>query len=64
MYTLLNGKKVQNLQFTQGNGPWEVSQWYWYEGKKAQQAYNTETGEIKIYDAMGNELYIMNKSDR
>lgn len=60
MYTLLNGCKVENLSFAHGIGPWEVSQWYWLDGKKVQQAYNTETGEIKIFDVYGNELYNMN----
>lgn len=62
MYTLMNGTKVKELQFAQGNGAWEVSQYYWYDGKKVQQAYNTETGEIKILDAYGKELYIANES--
>ena len=56
MYTLINGRKVKELQFRAGKGPWEVSQWYWYDGKKVQQAYNTETGEVKIYDGMGHEV--------
>lgn len=58
MYTLLNGTKVKELRFTQGNGSWEVSQYYWYDGKKVQQAYNTETGEIRIYDAFGNDVLL------
>lgn len=56
MYTLINGEKVDNLQFRAGKGVWEISQWYWYDGKKVQQAYNTETGEIKLYDAMGRDV--------
>ena len=59
MYTLINGTKVENLQFSAGHGAWEISKWYWYDGKKVQQAYNTETGEIKIYDAYGNEILIV-----
>lgn len=59
MYTLLNGTKVENLQFVHGFGPWEVSQWYWLNNKKVQQAYNSETGEIKILDVYGNELFDM-----
>ena len=56
MYTLINGRKTRELQFRPGQGSWEVSQWYWYDGKKVQQAYNTETGEVKIYDAMGRDV--------
>ena len=61
MYTLLNGEKVENLRFSAGTGSWEISQYFWSDGKKAQMAYNTETGEIKLYDAYGNEIYTMNK---
>ena len=58
MYTLINGQKVKELSFrSSGVESWEISQYYWLDGKKVQQAYNTETGEIKILDAMGRELY-------
>lgn len=56
MYRLVNGEKVENLSFHHEPGtPWEQSQFYRDEqtGKLLAQLYNTETGEIKIIDAMG-----------
>ena len=57
MYTLLNGAKVENLRYAAtGKGAWEQSQWFWYNGRKTCELYNTETGEIKWYDANGKEV--------
>ena len=56
MYRLVNGEKVENLSFHyELDIPWKVSQFYRDEntGKLLQQQYNTETGEVRIVDAMG-----------
>lgn len=58
MYTLITGKKTENLLYHAGTEAWELSELYWYEGKKVRKAYNTETKEIKILDIYGNVLYI------
>lgn len=56
MYRLVNGQKVENLSFHHEEGtPWEQSQFYRDEetGKLLAQQYNTETGEVRVIDAMG-----------
>ena len=56
MYTLLNGTKVQNLSFrSTGKESWEQSQYFWQNGVKLCLLYNTETGEVRCFDAMGEE---------
>ena len=56
MYTLINGTKVESLRFhSTGKESWEQSQWFWDNGIKTCLLYNSETGEVKYYDAMGNE---------
>lgn len=59
MYTLVNGAKVDELRFTHGNGAWEISQFYYYNGELVQQAYNTETKELKVINAKGETLYTL-----
>ena len=62
MYTLLNGAKVENLRYAAtGKGAWEQSQWFWYNGRKTCELYNTETGEIKWYDANGKEVLMFER---
>ena len=39
-----------------GKESWEQSQYFWYNGKKTCELYNTETGEIKWFDASGKEV--------
>lgn len=57
MYTLLNGTKVQNLNFrSTGKESWEQSQYFWQNGVKTCLLYNTETGEVRCFDAMGREI--------
>ena len=60
MYTLITGEKVENLIYrATGVEAWEQSQYFWYDGKKCCEMYNAETGEVKLVDAMGNDiLYI------
>ena len=56
MYTLLNGQRVNELSFrSTGKESWEQSQWFWDNGVKTCLLYNSETDEVKCYDAMGNE---------
>ena len=56
-YTLINGTRVDGLQYrATGKGSWEQSQYFWYNGKKTCELYNTETGEIKWFDASGKEV--------
>ena len=53
----MNGKKVADLMYVlTGCESWEQSQYFWYDGKKVCQMYNTETGEIKLIDANGNNV--------
>lgn len=59
MYTLINGTKVENLAFhSTGVESWEQSQYFWNYGRKVCEMYNSETGEIKWYDANGDEVMI------
>lgn len=56
MYRLVNGERVENLSFHHEPGsPWEQSQFYHDEktGKLVAQQFNSETGEIRLVDAMG-----------
>ena len=56
MYTLLNGQRVNELSFhSTGKESWEQSQWFWDNGVKTCLLYNSETDEVKCYEAMGNE---------
>lgn len=57
MHTLVNGKKVENLEFRTGLNGWEISQYYYYNNELVQQQYNTETKELKIVNAKGEILY-------
>lgn len=57
MYTLLNGTKVNELQFhPTGVEAWEQSQYFWQNGVKTCLLYNTETGEVCCIDAMDKEI--------
>ena len=61
-YTLMNGSHVDNLQYrATGKGSWKQSQYFWYNGKKTCELYNTETGEIKWFDASGKEVSIFER---
>ena len=61
-YTLMNGARVDNLQYrATGKESWEQSQYFWYNGKKTCELYNTETGEIKWFDASGKEISIFER---
>ena len=61
-YTLMNGARVDNLQYrATGKESWEQSQYFWYNGKKTCEMYNTETGEIKWFDASGKEVLIFER---
>lgn len=56
-YTLMNGEKVENLTFhATGVEAWEQSQYYWWNGQKVCDMFNSETGEIKTVDARGNDI--------
>lgn len=58
-YTLMTGEKVENLRYcATGVGVWEQSQYFWYNGKKVCEMYNSETGEVKLLDANGDEVLI------
>ena len=35
---------------------WEQSQYYWCNGQKVCDMFNSETGEIKTVDARGNDI--------
>lgn len=57
MFNLLNDSKVQELTFhPTGVGSWEQSQFYWFNGQKACQMYNSETGELQIVNAYGQQI--------
>ena len=57
MYTLMNGAKVNELSYVStGVEAWEQSQYFWYNGEKVCQMYNTETGEVRLIDANGNDV--------
>ena len=57
MYTLVNGKKVENLTYADtGVGAWMMSPYFWWNDKKVTELYNSETGEIKWCDANGDEI--------
>ena len=61
-YTLMNGARVDNLQYrATGKEGWEQSQYFWYDGKKTCELYNTETGEIKWFDANGKEVLLFER---
>lgn len=56
-YTLMTGEKVENLCYrATGVGAWEQSQYFWYNGKKVCEMYNSETGEVKWLDANGDKI--------
>ena len=61
-YTLINGTQVDNLQYrATGKESWEQSQYFWYNGKKTCELYNTETGEINWFDASGKEVLLFER---
>ena len=54
--------RVDNLQYrATGKESWEQSQYFWYNGKKTCELYNTETGEIKWFDASGKEVLLFER---
>ena len=57
MYTLVNGEKVENLSFIPtGFESWEQSQYYWNNGNLVCEMFNSETGEIELFDNYGNKI--------
>ena len=58
MYTLENGRVVENLTYEDIENGWMVSPFFWWNGRKVREAYNAETGEIKLIDTKGDEVLI------
>lgn len=56
MYTLENGRVVENLTYEGIENGWMVSPFFWWNGRKVREVYNAETEEIKRIDIKGEEI--------
>ena len=56
MYTLENGRVVENLTYEGIENGWMVSPFFWWNGRKVREVYNAETEEIKWIDIKGEEI--------
>lgn len=56
MYTLENGRVVENLTYEGIENGWMVSPFFWWNGRKVREVYNAETEEIKWVDIKGDEI--------
>lgn len=56
MYTLENGRVVENLTYEGIENGWMVSPFFWWNGRKVREVYNAETEEIKWIDIKGDEI--------
>lgn len=56
MYTLENGRVVENLTYKGIENGWMVSPFFWWNGRKVREVYNAETEEIKYKRGRNSEL--------
>ena len=61
-YTLMNGERVDNLQYrATKKESWKQRQYLKKKKKKTCELYNTETGEIQWFDASGKEVLLFER---